>query len=200
MVASLGRPSGNVTGLSTLTTDIASKRVELLRELLPDLHLFAIIGNIAYDGSVREIAAVQALAKKLDLDVETVAIRHVEDIAAGFAGLKKGVQAVYVCPDALVNANHASINSLALGVQLPTIHPFRDYLRTGGLMSYGANNIELFRRAADYVDKILRGAKPSDLPVEQPTKFELVINLKTAKALNLTVPPSLLARADEVIE
>jgi putative ABC transport system substrate-binding protein len=110
------------------------------------------------------------------------------------------VQALYLCPEPLVNANHARINILALGARLPTIHPFRDYLEAGGFMSYGANNTDLFRRAADYVDKILRGTKPADLPVQQPTRFELVINLKTAKALGLEVPPTLLARADEVIE
>ena len=147
-----------------------------------------------------EIAEVQAAARKLGLDVDVLEIRRAEDIAPAFGALKSGVQALYVCPDPLVNANHARINTLALGARLPTIHRFREYLEAGGLMSYGANNADLFRRAGDYVDKILRGAKPGDLPVEQPTKFELVINLITAKALGLTVPPTLLARADEVIE
>jgi len=109
-------------------------------------------------------------------------------------------QALYVCPDPLVNANHARINTLALGARLPTMHPFRDFLGTGGFMSYGANTADMFRRAGDYVDKILRGAKPAELPVEQPTKFDLVINLIAAKALRLEVSPTLLARADEVIE
>ena len=117
-----------------------------------------------------------------------------------FGTRKSGAQALYVCLDALVNANHARINTLALGARLPTIHPFRDYLGTGGLMSYGAINADLFRRSGDYVNKILRGAKPGDLPVEQPTKFELIINLKTAAALGLDIPVSLLARTDEVIE
>ena len=112
-------------------------------------------------------------------------IRRAEDIVPAFGTLKSDVQALYVCPDPLVNANHARINTLALGARLPTIHPFRDYLRAGGLMSYGADNTDLFRRAGDYVDKILRGAKPSDLPVEQPTKFDLIVNLTTAKALGL---------------
>ena len=127
-------------------------------------------------------------------------IRRAEEIAPAFGTLKTGVQALYLCPDPLVNANHARINSLALGARLPTINPFRDYLEAGGFMSYGANNADLFRRAGDYIDKILRGAKPGDLPVEQPTKFDLVINLKTAKSLGLDVPSTLLARADEVIE
>ncbi|MET0669939.1 MAG: ABC transporter substrate binding protein [Xanthobacteraceae bacterium] len=133
-------------------------------------------------------------------DVDMLEIRRAEDIASALGALKNGVQALYVCADALVNANHARINVLALGARLPTIYPDRTFLPAGGLMSYGSNNTDMFRRAGDYVDKILRGAKPGDLPVEQPTKFELVINLTTAKALGLTVSPALLARADEVIE
>jgi putative ABC transport system substrate-binding protein len=200
MVASLARPGGNVTGLSTLTTGLAGKRIELLREVLPGLRRLAIIADVGYAGSVLEIGEVQAAARKLDLEVDLLEIRRAEDIVPAFKVLKSGAQALYVCPDALVNANHARINTLALGARLPTIHPFRDYLGPGGLMSYGANNEDLFRRAGDYVDKILRGAKPGDLPIEQPTKFELVINLTTAKALGLTIPESFLLRADEVIE
>jgi putative tryptophan/tyrosine transport system substrate-binding protein len=184
----------------TSTIDLASKRIELLREVLPNLRQLAVIGNVSYTPTVREIGVVQAVARKLGLDVDVLEIRRAEDIAPAFGALKSGTQALYVCPDALVNANHARINSLALSARLPTIHPFRDYLEAGGLMSYGANNLDLFRRAANYVDKILRGAKPSDLPVEQPTKFELIFNLITAKKLGLEIPPSLLARADEVIE
>jgi putative ABC transport system substrate-binding protein len=200
LVASLARPGGNVTGLSTQTTDLAGKRIQLLRELLPGLRRLAMIANVGYVGSVVEIGEVQAAARKLGLDADVLEIRRAEDIAPAFGALKSGVQALYVCPDALVNANHAHINTLALGARLPTIHPFRDYLRAGGLMSYGADNVALFRRTADYVDKILHGTKPANLPVEQPTKFALVINLMTAKALGLAIPPSLLARADEVIE
>jgi putative ABC transport system substrate-binding protein len=200
LVASLARPAGNVTGLSTQTTALAGKRIELLREVFPDLKRLAIIADVGYAGSVIEVGEVQAAAHKLGLDVDVLEIRRVEDIAPAFGVLKSGAQALYVCPDALVNANIARINTLALGARLPTIHPFRDYLGAGGLMSYGANNVDLFRRAADYVDKILRGAKPGDLPIEQPTKFELVINLTAAKALGLTIPESFLLRADEVIE
>jgi putative ABC transport system substrate-binding protein len=200
IVASLARPGGNITGLSTQTADLTGKKIELLRELLPGLRRLATIANIGYSGSVAEIGEVQAAAGKLGLDVITLGIRRAEDIASAFGSLKSGVQALYVCPDALINANHARINALALGARLPTIHPFRDYLGAQGLMSYGADNVDLFRRTGDYVDKILRGANPSDLPVEQPTKFEFVINLKTATALGLDVPPTLLARADEVIE
>jgi putative ABC transport system substrate-binding protein len=198
MVASLAKPGGNLTGLSIQSADTAGKRIEIFREFLPGLRRLAIIGNVDY--AAAHIAEAQAAAHKIGLDADVLAIRRAEDIAPAFETLNSGVQALYVCPDPLVNANHARINTLALGARLPTIHPFRDYLGTGGFMSYGANNTELFRRAGDYVDKILRGAKPSDLPVEQPTKFDLIINLVTAKALGLTVPSTLLARADEVIE
>ena len=200
LVASLARPGGNLTGLSILSSELAGKRIELLREVLPGLRRLAIIGNIGSVSSVLEIAEAQAAARKLGLDVDVLEIRSAEEIAPAFGSLKSDVQALYVCPDPLVNANHARINTLALGARLPTIQPFRDYLGAGGFMSYGANNADLFRRAGDYVDKILRGAKPGDLPVEQPTKFDLVINLTTAKALGLTIPESFLLRADEVIE
>ena len=200
LVASLARPGGNLTGLSILSSELAGKRIELLREVLPGLRRLAIIGNIGSVSSVLEIAEAQAAARKLGLDVDVLEIRSAEEIAPAFGSLKSDVQALYVCPDPLVNANHARINTLALGARLPTIQPFRDYLGAGGFMSYGANNADLFRRAGDYVDKILRGAKPGDLPVEQPTKFDLVINLTTAKALGLTIPELFLLRADEVIE
>jgi putative ABC transport system substrate-binding protein len=200
LVASLARPGSNLTGLSILSSDLAGKRIELLREVLPGLRRLAIIGNIGSASSVLEIAEAQAAARKLGLDADVLEIRGAEDIGPAFGTLESGVQALYVCPDPLVNANHARINTLALGARLPTIHPFRDYLGAGGFMSYGASNADLFRRAGDYVDKILRGAKPGDLPVEQPTKFDLVINLTTAKALGLKIPESFLLRADEVIE
>ena len=199
-VDSLARPGGNVTGLSIQTNELAGKRIELLREVLPNLRRLAVIANVGYSGSLLEVVEVQAAARKFGVDVDVLETRRSADIAPAFEALKSGVQALYLCPEPLVNANHARINILALGARLPTIHPFRDYLEAGGFMSYGANNTDLFRRAADYVDKILRGTKPADLPVQQPTRFELVINLKTAKALGLEVPPTLLARADEVIE
>jgi putative ABC transport system substrate-binding protein len=200
LVASLARPGGNVTGLSLQAPDLAGKRLEILREMLPGLRRLAIMANVDYPASVVEIGEVQIAARTLGLDVDTLEIRRAEDIAPAFGALKSEVQALYVCASALVNANHARINTLALGARLPTIYPDRAFLRAGGLMSFGANNADLFRRAAEYVDKILRGAKPGDLPVEQPTKFELVFNLVAAKALGLTLSPTLLARADEVIE
>ena len=147
----------------------------------------AIIGNVDYDAAVREIGEVQAAAAKLGLNADVLEIRHARDVVPAFETLKSGTQALYTCPDALVNANHARINTLALGSRLATMHGVRDYIGAGGLMSYGASTTDLFRRAGDLVDKILKGAKPADLPVEQPTKFELVINLTTAKALRLTI-------------
>jgi len=200
LVASLARPGGNVTGSSGQSVDVASKRVQILHELLPDLQRMAIIGNVNYAAAVREIGEVQAVAAKLGLNADVLEIRHARDVVPAFETLKSGTQALYVCPDALVNANHARINTLALGSRLATMHGVRDYIGAGGLMSYGASPTDLFRRAGDLVDKILKGAKPADLPVEQPTKFELVINLTTAKALRLTIPEAFLLRADEVIE
>jgi putative ABC transport system substrate-binding protein len=199
-VDSLARPGGNVTGLSNQSPDIAGKRLEFLREIVPSLRRLAIMFNVEALASVAEMSEVHAAARTLGLDVEALEIRRAEDIAPAFEALKSGAQALYVCGDALAIANHARINTLALGARLPTIYNSRSYLEAGGLMSYGSNYSDLFRRAADYVDKILRGMKPADIPVEQPTKFDLVINLITAKALGITVPPTLLARADEVIE
>jgi putative ABC transport system substrate-binding protein len=200
LIASLARPGGNVTGLSMQSADLATKRLELLREVLPGLRHFAILANVGYPASVLERSEIEAAARTLGLELAMLEIRRAEDISPAFGGLKSGAQALYVCGDALVTAHHDRIITLALGARLPTIYPDRLFPEAGGLMSYGANNTDLFRRAADYVDKIVRGAKPTDLPIEQPTKFELAINLKTAKALDLDVPPTLLARADEVIE
>ena len=200
MIASLARPGGNVTGLSLLSSELVSKRIELLRDVLPNLSRLAVIANVGSRGAVLELAEVRTVARKFGIDIEALEIRRAEDIAPAFGALKKGAQALYVCPDALVNANYVRINTFALGARLPTIHAFRDFVGAGGLMSYGPNNADLFRRAGDIVDKILKGAKPADLPVEQPTKFELVINLTTAKALGFTIPEAFLLRADELIE
>jgi len=199
-VASLARPGGNVTGLSSQSTDTAGKRLELLRELVPGLRRLAIMANIGYPGAVLEMGEVHAAARTLGLEVITLEIRRADDIARAFETLKSRAEALFVLADPLINTNQARINALAVDAPLPTMSGFRDYVETGGLMSYGPNYPDLFRRAADYVDRILRGAKPGDIPVAQPTKFDLVINLKTAKALGLEIPPTLLARADEVIE
>jgi putative ABC transport system substrate-binding protein len=200
LVASLARPGGNITGLSMQSADFAAKRLELLREVLPGLRRLAVMGNGNYPAAVLEIGEVQAAGRTLGVDVDKFEIRRAEDIAPAFEAFKSGAQALYLCADALLNAYQNRINILAVGARLPTIYPSRNFLESGGLISYGVNNADLFRRAADYTDKILRGAKPSDLPVEQPTKFELVFNLTAAKALGLEIPPTLLARADEVIE
>jgi len=200
LVASLARPGGNVTGLSSQFTDLAGKRLEFLREVLPGLRRLAIMANVDYPAAVQQMDDVAATARALGLAVETLKIQRGEDIAAAFDTLKGRADALYVVSDPIVNANRLRINTLALGARLPTMHSLREYVEAGGLMSYGPNFPDLWRRTADFVDKILSGMKPTDTPVEQPTKFDLVINLITAKALGLTVPPMLLARADEVIE
>jgi putative tryptophan/tyrosine transport system substrate-binding protein len=200
LVASLARPGGNVTGLSTQFTDIAGKRLELLREIVPSLRRLAIMANADYSASVLEMAEVQTTARTLGLEVATLEIRRAEDIAPAFDALKGHVDALYLCADPLITTNRVRINTLAFAARLPVMHGVREFVEAGGLMSYGPNFPDLWRRAGGLVDKILRGAKPGDIPVEQPTKFDLVINLTTAKALGLEVPPTLLARADEVIE
>jgi putative ABC transport system substrate-binding protein len=199
LVASLAHPGGNATGLANQQTELGGKRLDVLREAIPSLRRLAIIANIV-TGPVDEMRAVQATARPLGLEVATFEIRRAEDIAPAFEALKDRAEALYVCSDPLVNANRVQINTLALGARLPTMHGFREYVVAGGLLSYGPDILDLFRRAADFVDKILRGAKPADLPVQQPTKYQLVFNLKTANALGITIPPLMLTRADEVIE
>ena len=200
LVASLARPGGNVTGLSLQQTDYAGKRFELFREVVPQLRRLAILGSAGAPGAMLEMSQVQATARALGLEVVTAEIRRAEDISSTFRTLSGRADALYVCPDALVTTNSIRINILAAGARLPTTYIFREDVAAGGLMSYGPSFPHIYRRAADLVDKVLRGAKPADLPVEQPTKFDLVVNLITAQALGLTVSPTLLASADEVIE
>jgi putative ABC transport system substrate-binding protein len=200
LVASLARPGGNVTGLSNQQADLAAKRLELLREVVPGLRRLAIMANIGNPFAVLELGEVQATVGMLGLEVITLEIRRAEEIVAAFRALKGRADALYVVNDPLVNTNRIRIITLALGARLPTMHSSRDHVEAGGLMSFGPNFPDLFRRAADYVDKIIRGTKPGDIPVEQPTKFDLVINLTTATALGLTIPEPFLLRADEVIE
>jgi putative ABC transport system substrate-binding protein len=200
LVASLSHPGGNVTGLSSQQTDTAGKRLELLREVLPNLRRLAIMASVGFPEAEQEARDVQVISRKLGLDVVTSEIRRAEDISSAFRTLKAQVEALYVTADALTNSNRMRINALALAARLPTVCGIRGMVEAGGLMSYGANYSDLFRRAGNYADKILRGAKPADLPVEQPTKFDFVVNLITAEALGLTMPPALLARADEVFE
>jgi ABC-type uncharacterized transport system substrate-binding protein len=200
LVASLARPGGNVTGLSNQSADTAGKRLEILQQVLPNLRRLAILVNADYRESVLEMGEVQAAAHKFGMEVANLEIRRAEDIVPAFEALNRQADALYVVADGLVATNFVHIIALALAARLPTIGFNRAYAAGGALISYGPSFPDLFRRTADYVDKILRGAKPADLPVEQPTKFELVINLKTAKALGIEIPPTLLARADEVIE
>ena len=200
LVESLARPGGNVTGLSTRHADLGGKRLELLRETVPGLKRLAIIANPDNPAALLELGELKAATYSLGLEADTHEIRRAEVIAPIIEALKGRVQAIYVCADPLVNSNRTRVNTLALAARLPAMNGNREFVEAGGLMSYGANYTDIWRRAGDYVDKILRGAKPADLPVEQPTKFDLVINLTTAKALGLEVPPTLLARADEVIE
>ena len=201
LVASLARPGGNVTGLSFVQADTAGKRLELLREVVPGLRRPAILANVANPGTALEFEAAQVAARALSLDPIRLEIQRGEDIPAAIGSLNGRADALYVCADAIVNSNRVRINTLALEARLPVMHSFRDNVEeAGGLISYGPDILGMYQRAADLVDKILRGAKPADIPVEQPTKFALVINLKTAKALGLTIPESLLARADAVIE
>ena len=200
LVASLPKPGGNVTGLSIQSADLAGKRLELLREVVPGLRRLAILANAGAPTNILEMGEAQAAAGTLGLEAVVLDIRRAEEIAPAFETLKGRADALYVCASPLVNTHRVGINTWALTARLPMMYGFREAVEAGALMSYGANFSDLFRRAADYVDKILHGVKPRDIPVEQPTKFDLVINLTTARALGLTVSPTLLARADEVIE
>jgi putative tryptophan/tyrosine transport system substrate-binding protein len=200
LVANLARPNGNVTGLSSQATDNVQKRLELLREVVPALRTLAVMVNVGNPSSMRELDEVRGAARTLGLEIEMSEIRRAEDIAPAFDAIKGRAEALFLLSDPLLIANRVHINALAQSARVPTMASWREFVEAGSLMSYGSNIPEQFRRAADFVDRILRGAKPSDIPVEQPTKFELVINLKTAKALGLDVSPTLLSCADEVIE
>jgi putative ABC transport system substrate-binding protein len=200
LVASLAKPAGNVTGLSVLAVDLAGKRLDLLREAIPGFGHLAIMGNVENPIIQSELGELQTAAHRLGVKVNTLEIRRSQDIAPALESVKGRADALYVCQDLLTVGNRLRINTLALGLRLPVMHASREHIEAAGLMSYGPNFLDLYRRAGDYVDKILRGAKPGDLPVEQPTKFDLVINLVTARALGREIPPALLARADEVIE
>jgi putative ABC transport system substrate-binding protein len=200
LVASLARPAGNATGLSAFNLDLVGKRVELLREIVPNLQRLAVLGNAGVADTAFELREVIKAAETLGLDTTAVEIKSAGDIASSLEAIKTQPQALFVVGDPLTFTNRAQIGSWALKQRLPTTYAIREFVVAGGLMSYGTNFPSLFRRAAELSDKILRGASPADIPVEQPTKFDLIINLKTAKALGIEVPPMLLARADEVIE
>jgi len=198
LVASLAKPGGNVTGLSIQAADLASKRLEILREIVPSLRQLAVMANAGNAQPVLEAKETQAAARALGLEVVPLEIRRAEDITPAIQALK--ADALYIAIDQLMVANRTRILTFALSARLPVITSISDFVKDGALMSYGPSYPDLFRHSADFVDKILRGAKPGDIPVEQPTKFELVINLTTAKALDLKIPESFLVRADEVIE
>jgi putative tryptophan/tyrosine transport system substrate-binding protein len=200
IVASLARPGGNVTGLSSQTPDVAGKRIELLRGVVPDLRRLAVLADTDNPFVKLDVSQLQQAGTKLGVEVITFEMRRGEDIAPAFEALKGRAQAVYVPATPAAMVNRVRINTLALAAHVPTTLGVREYVEAGGLMSYGPNWPHMWARAADLVDKVLRGAKPGNIPVEQPTKFDFVINLTTAKALGLTIPDKLLALADEVIE
>jgi putative tryptophan/tyrosine transport system substrate-binding protein len=200
LVSSLSRPGGNVTGLSQLAADLGGKRVEILREVIPGLRRLAILYNAGNAVTASERQQVQEAARSLNLEVVNSDIRRADDITPAVEALKDRVEAVYVQADPLMNTHRVRISTVALGARVPTLGGIREYVEAGALMSYGPNFLDLFRRAADYVDKILRGANAGDLPVEQPTKFDLVFNLTSAKVLGLKVSETFLLRADQVIE
>jgi len=201
LVASLARPGGNVTGLSGFSTEIVGKQLELLKEMAPKVSRVAILWNPANQSHPLLLREAEAAARLLRVQLQTLEVRGPDDFETAFAAVtRERAGALLVAADGMFLLHRARIADLAAKTRLPAMYGLREYVDAGGLVVYGPSLRENFRRAATYVDKILKGAKPADLPVEQPTRFELVINLKTAKALGLTIPPSLLQRADEVIE
>jgi len=201
-VASLARPGGNVTGLSTLSPETSGKRLELLREVVPGLSRVALLWTPDSRGNLLDYKETEAVARSLHVELQSIELFRVEDLDRAFSAVTKGRAQALIVPagNPIIIARQDQVASFAQRSRLPSIHGARQYVDNGGLMSYGPSTADLFRRAATYVDKILKGAKPADLPVEQPSKFEFVINLKTAKTLGLTIPASVLARADQVIE
>jgi putative ABC transport system substrate-binding protein len=200
IVASLARPGGNVTGLSSQGTDVAQRRLGFLREVVPGLRRLAVLLDADNPSTVLETSEVQKAAHTLAIEVAAFRIRRDEDIAGAFEAFRDRAEALYCLANPITFTNRIRINTFALAARLPTIYVVREYVEAGGLMSYGPNWLRMWRRAADLVDKILHGTKPADIPVEQPTRFDLVLNLTTAKALGLKIPDKLLALADEVIE
>jgi putative ABC transport system substrate-binding protein len=198
LVASLAHPGGNVTGLSNEQVDLAGYRLELLHEVVPSVRRVALLGNIGSPLILLEMKAAEEAAPRLGLEVFRLGVKKAEEIESAMESVRDRADALYVCTDPLISTNRVSINILAIGEKLPTMNSFREYVQAGGLISYGPNFPDLFRRAGDFVDKILRGVKPADLPVEQPVKFDLMINATTAKVLGLTIPEKILVRGSEV--
>jgi putative ABC transport system substrate-binding protein len=201
VVASLAHPGGNVTGLSSVTVDIEAKRFGLLRELVPDSARIAALYNMSSPTNPPEWQQIETAARSLGVQAQLLDVRKAEDLEPAFAAAsRQRADGLIVGQDGILQANRKLVIELAAKHRLPAIYRSMEFIEAGGLMAYGPSYPDLYRRAATYVDRILRGAKPGDLPVEQPTKFELIINLKTAKALGLAIPPPLLLRADEVIQ
>jgi putative ABC transport system substrate-binding protein len=198
LVASLAHPGGNVTGLSNEQADLAGYRLELLHEVVPSVRRVALLGNIGNPLILLEMRAAEEAAPKLGLEVFRLGVRKAEEIESAIESVRARADALYVCTDPLISTNRVRINILAIGEKLPTMNSFREYVQAGGLISYGPNFPDLFRRTGDFVNKILRGARPADIPVEQPVKFDLMINTTTAKVLGLTIPEKILVRASEV--
>jgi putative ABC transport system substrate-binding protein len=200
-IASLARPGGNITGLSSLVAQLGGKRLELLRELIPKLSRVAVLGTSTNPSNVQMATEIEVAARPIGIRIQFVDVQDSKEIEGGFrAATKAYAEALFVLGNPVLNAHRTEVADLALKSRLPAVYGQPDLMAAGGLMFYGASITEMFRRAAIYVDKILKGAKPADLPVEQPTKFELIINLKTAKQIGLTIPPNVLARADRVIK
>jgi putative ABC transport system substrate-binding protein len=189
-----------VTGLSNQQTDLAGQRLELLLEVVPGVRRVALMGNVSSPNVHLEMDAVEASARKLNLETLRIEVKTAEEIIPGVESIGGRADALYVCTDPLITMDQVRINTMAISEKLPTINAFRQYVEAGALLSYGPNFADLFRRAGDFVDKILHGSKPGDLPVEQPVKFDLAVNLTTAKALGLKIPESFLVRVNEVIE
>jgi putative ABC transport system substrate-binding protein len=200
LAKSLSQPGGNVTGLTVQPSDLASKRIGLLHEIVPNMRRLSALANVAGTGFLQETEGIRAAAAALGIEADILELRTVDDIGPALARLKGRGDALYVLSEPLVNSNKAQILQKVMEERLPAVFGFREFVDAGGLMSYGANFPDLFSRAAEFVDKILRGAKPADMPVQQPVKFDLIINLKAAKALGLKIPETFLLRADEVIE
>ena len=200
LVQSLAHPAGNVTGVSIQQPDLVGKRLKLLRQAIPQLHRLAILADAGYAEPMLEADRVKSMAQASGLEAARIGVWRAEDIAPAFEALSNRADALYVVSDVLIATNRARIVTLALSERLPTMMSYGDYVEAGGLMSYGPDYPDLFRKAAEMVDKILRGAKPGDIPVEQPTKFEFAINAKTAATLGLTIPQTFLATVDEVLK
>ena len=201
LVSSLAKPGGHITGLATLSPELSGKRLELLKEVIPKLSRVAFFGNSTAPANAQGLKESELAAAALGLQLQYLEVQSAKEIEPAFEAVSKGrAQAVLLLRNPLTANHHERIVELALKSRLPTLYADREFVEAGGLMSYGADYFFMYRRVAHYVDKILKGTKPADLPIEQPTKFELVINLKTAKQIGLTIPPTVLARADKVIK